>query len=62
MKVRDVIRRLTKDGWIKVAQKGSHPQFKHPIKRGKVTVAGKESDDLPEGTYRNILRQASLEE
>lgn len=62
MKVRDVIRRLTKDGWVQIAQKGSHRQFKHPIKPGKVTVPAKESYDLPEGTYRSILRQAGLED
>jgi predicted RNA binding protein YcfA (HicA-like mRNA interferase family) len=61
MKVRDLIRRLEKDGWVKAAQKGSHRQFKHPIKTGKGTVPGKISDDLPEGTYRSILRQAGLE-
>jgi len=62
MKVRDVIRRLEREGWIKVAQKGSHRQFKHPIKSGKVTVPGKESEDLTEGTYKSILRQAGLED
>ncbi|MCI0463357.1 MAG: type II toxin-antitoxin system HicA family toxin [Gemmataceae bacterium] len=62
MKVRDVIRRLADDGWVQVAQKGSHRQFKHPTKPGKVTVAGKPSADLPEKTYRSILRQAGLEE
>lgn len=62
MKVRDVIRRLADDGWVQVAQKGSHRQFKHPSKPGKVTVPGKLSDDLPEGTYRSILRQAGLQE
>jgi predicted RNA binding protein YcfA (HicA-like mRNA interferase family) len=62
MKVRDVIRRLIDDGWVKVAQKGSHRQYKHPTKPGKVTVPGKPSDDLPEGTLRSIWRQASLQE
>ena len=62
MKVRDVIRRLNEDGWVQVSQKGSHRQFKHPAKRGRVTVPGKPSADLPEGTYRSILRQAGLEE
>jgi predicted RNA binding protein YcfA (HicA-like mRNA interferase family) len=62
MKVRDVIRRLERDGWVKVTQKGSHRQFKHPHKSGKVTVPGKESDDIPEGTYKSILRQADLED
>jgi len=57
-----VIRRLTDDGWVKVAQKGSHRQFRHPTKPGKVTVPGKPSDDLAPGTYKSILRQAGLEE
>lgn len=62
MQVRNVIRRLEKDGRVKIAQRGSHRQFKHPIKSGKVTVPGKASDDIPEGTYRSILRQAGLED
>jgi predicted RNA binding protein YcfA (HicA-like mRNA interferase family) len=61
MKVRDVMRLLATDGWVQVAQKGSHRQFKHPTKPGKVTVPGKMSDDLPTGTYKSILRQAGLE-
>jgi predicted RNA binding protein YcfA (HicA-like mRNA interferase family) len=61
MKVRDVIRLLANDGWVQVAQKGSHRQFKHPTKPGKVTVPGKMSDDVPTGTYKSILRQAALE-
>jgi predicted RNA binding protein YcfA (HicA-like mRNA interferase family) len=61
-KVREVIRLLEKDGWVQVSQKGSHRQFKHPTKPGKVTVPGKMSDDLPAGTYKSILRQAGLEE
>ena len=62
MKVRDVIRRLVDDGWVKVSQKGSHRQFRHPTKPGRVTVPGKLSDDFPEGTYRSIMRQAGLED
>ncbi|VTU01519.1 family protein : Uncharacterized protein OS=Microcystis aeruginosa PCC 9432 GN=MICCA_3440007 PE=4 SV=1: YcfA [Gemmataceae bacterium] len=62
MKVRDVLRRLAGDGWVQVSQKGSHQQFRHPTKPGRVTVPGKPSDDLPEGTYRSILRQAGLED
>ena len=41
-------------------QKGSHKQFKHPIKPGKVTIAGKENVDIPKGTLNNILKQARL--
>jgi predicted RNA binding protein YcfA (HicA-like mRNA interferase family) len=61
MKVRDVMRLLANDGWVQVTQRGSHWQFKHPTKPGKVTVPGKMSDDLPVGTYKSILRQAGLE-
>jgi predicted RNA binding protein YcfA (HicA-like mRNA interferase family) len=60
MKVRDVIRLLEQDGWARIAQKGSHRQFRHPTKPGKVTVAGKMSDEVPRGTLRNLLRQAGL--
>ena len=62
MKVRDVIRRLQDDGWVQIGCKGSHRQFKHPIKPRKVTVAGKPSEDLDMGTYKSILRQASLDQ
>jgi predicted RNA binding protein YcfA (HicA-like mRNA interferase family) len=62
MRVREVIRRLIDDSWLQVSQKGSHRQFKHPpVKLSKVTVPGKLSDDIPIGTYKNILRQAELE-
>jgi predicted RNA binding protein YcfA (HicA-like mRNA interferase family) len=61
MKVREVLQLLTDDGWVQVAQKGSHRQFKHSLKPGKVTVPGKLSDDLPPGTLKSILRQAGLE-
>jgi len=62
MKVRDIIRRLTADGWAQVSQKGSHRPFKHPTNPGRVTVPGKLSDELPEGTRRSIFRQAGLED
>jgi predicted RNA binding protein YcfA (HicA-like mRNA interferase family) len=61
MKVRDVIRLLVGDGWTQVSQRGSHRQFEHPTKTGKVTVPGQMSDDVPTGTLRSILRQAQLE-
>jgi predicted RNA binding protein YcfA (HicA-like mRNA interferase family) len=62
MKVRDVIRFIEEDSWVMVAQKGSHRQFKHASKSGKVTVPGKMSDDLPIGTLNSILGQAELED
>ncbi|MFB2969808.1 type II toxin-antitoxin system HicA family toxin [Aerosakkonema sp. BLCC-F183] len=62
MKVRDVIKILENDGWYLARTKGSHRQFKHPIKLGAVTVSGKLSVDVPIGTLKNIWRQAGLEE
>ncbi|MDE3076082.1 MAG: type II toxin-antitoxin system HicA family toxin [Chloroflexota bacterium] len=62
MKVRDAIRRLEQDGWHLVATRGSHRQFKHLRKPGRVTVAGKPGDDdLAAGTLRSIWKQAGLE-
>ncbi|NEW86195.1 MULTISPECIES: type II toxin-antitoxin system HicA family toxin [Rhodopseudomonas] len=62
MKVRDVILLIEADGWIHIATRGSHRQFKHPWKPGRVTVAGKPSDDLAPGTFASILKQAGLKE
>jgi predicted RNA binding protein YcfA (HicA-like mRNA interferase family) len=55
-----VLRLLHDDGWFLVATRGSHRQFKHPLKPGRVTVAGKPSDDLASGTLNSILKQAGL--
>lgn len=60
MKVRDVIKRLQTDGWVLVATKGSHRQYEHPIKPGKVTIPGHPNDDLAPKTLASILRQAGL--
>ena len=49
MKVSEVLKALKDDGWFQVAQKGSHRQFKHPSKPGRVTIAGKPSDELARG-------------
>jgi predicted RNA binding protein YcfA (HicA-like mRNA interferase family) len=60
MKVRDVIRMVEQDGWYEVAQRGSHRQFKHPSKPGRVTIAGHPSSDMDKGTCNSILKQAGL--
>ena len=60
MKVRDVLERIEDDGWYQVAQKGSHRQFKHPTKPGRVTVAGHPSQDMDKGTVNSIFKQAGL--
>lgn len=60
MKVKEVIELLERDGWYLVRTRGSHRQYKHPVKKGKVTVAGKPSDDLGPGTLNSILKQGGL--
>ncbi len=60
--VKEIIRRLEDDGWTLVATKGSHRQFTHKVKKGRVTVPGKLSADLQPGTLKSILRQAGLED
>ncbi len=47
MKIRDVIKLIEADGWYLVVTKGSHRQYKHPSKSGRVTIAGHPGDDLP---------------
>lgn len=60
VKIRDLVKRLQEDGWTVARQRGSHQQFKHPVKPGLVTVAGKPSDDIAPGTLNSILKQARL--
>lgn len=61
MNSRKIIGLLEADGWIKRTQKGSHYQFKHPTKKGKVTVPHPKKD-LPIKTVLSILKQAGLNE
>jgi predicted RNA binding protein YcfA (HicA-like mRNA interferase family) len=60
MKVSDLLCLLRDDGWFLVATRGSHRQFKHSIKPGRVTVAGKPSHDLSPSIAKSILKQAGL--
>jgi len=60
MTTREILKILKKDGWIKVAQEGSHMQFKHPTKKGKVTIPN-HAGDIAKGTLKSILNQAGLE-
>jgi predicted RNA binding protein YcfA (HicA-like mRNA interferase family) len=59
MNSRDVIAALKTDGWREVAREGSHVQFKHPTKRGRVTVPHPKRD-LPIGTLKSIEKQAGI--
>jgi predicted RNA binding protein YcfA (HicA-like mRNA interferase family) len=62
VKVREVIRKLEDDGWYLVATRGSHRQYKHPAKLGRVTIAGHPNDDLAPGTLNSIRKQAGWKE
>ena len=57
-KVKEVIRMLLDDGWIEMYTKGDHRQFKHPTKKGKVTVRGKPSETLSQFLLNSIAKQA----
>jgi len=59
MQSREIIRRLKADGWFEVAHQGSHKQFRHSIKPGRVTVPFPRKD-VPVGTLRSIEKQAGL--
>ncbi|TPM73985.1 type II toxin-antitoxin system HicA family toxin [Mesorhizobium sp. B2-3-3] len=55
----EIIRLLEADGWYEVARKGSHAQFKHRDKQGRVTVPHPKRD-IPIGTLRSIEKQSGL--
>ena len=59
MNSRDVIAALQADGWYEVAHVGSHKQFKHKTKLGRVTVVYP-SREIPIGTLRSIEKQAGI--
>jgi predicted RNA binding protein YcfA (HicA-like mRNA interferase family) len=60
VKVRDVIRMVEQDGWYRVVIEGSHRQYKHATKPGRVTINGHPGDDMPKGTLGSIKRQTGL--
>lgn len=59
MKAREVEKLILNDGWNLVKQVGSHRQYKHPSKPGKVTIPW-HSGDLNNTTVKSILKQAGL--
>jgi predicted RNA binding protein YcfA (HicA-like mRNA interferase family) len=56
---REIIKKLKADGWFEVNQIGSHKQFKHPGKKGRVTVVHPKRD-IPKGTLKSIEKQAGI--
>ncbi len=59
MKSSELIKIIKDDGWYLVSVKGSHHQFKHDVKKGKVTVPHPK-DHIPKGTQNSVLKQAGL--
>lgn len=62
MKVKEAIKLIEEDGWYLKETRGSHRQYKHKIKKGRVTIAGKPSDDLHPKTLKSIFKQAQIEQ
>lgn len=62
VKYRDLLKQLKADGWEIVVIRGSHRQLKHPLKRGRMTVAGSPNDDVHPKTLKSIRRQAGWED
>jgi predicted RNA binding protein YcfA (HicA-like mRNA interferase family) len=60
MKVCEVLKLLRAEGWYLATTEGSHRQFKHTTKPGRVTVAGHPSEDIHPKTLNSILMQAGL--
>lgn len=62
MKVAYILKLLRNDGWQLIRTRGSHRQFKHPVKKGLVTVPGKPADEIKRGTLASILKQAKIKQ
>lgn len=61
MKVKEAIKLIEDDGWYLKETRGSHRQYKHNVKKGRVTIAGKPNDDLHPKTLKSIFKQAQIE-
>jgi predicted RNA binding protein YcfA (HicA-like mRNA interferase family) len=57
VKIRDLIKLIENDGWRLARMHGSHRQYKHPVKRGRVTVPGYTGDDVHPDALKSVLRQ-----
>ncbi len=60
MRFREVDKALKNDGWYEVKQVGSHHQYKHPTKLGKITVPEHGGKDIHPSIVKSIARQAGL--
>ena len=57
-KTKEVIKMLEADGWFYYKTKGDHRQFKHPTKKGKVTVNGPLNKEMDQRNLNSIWKQA----
>jgi predicted RNA binding protein YcfA (HicA-like mRNA interferase family) len=62
IKVREIIKIIEADGWYIVATRGSHRQYKHHAKSGRITISGHLADDLAPGTINSIFKQAQFKD
>ncbi len=60
MKIREAIKLIEDDGWYLITTGGSHRQYKHPTKQGRVTIAGHPNHDLAPGTLNSVFKQAQI--
>lgn len=60
MRFREVEKMILQDGWYEVKQVGSHHQYKHPTKSGKVTIPEHKCKDINMTVVKSILKQAGL--
>ena len=57
---REIIKILNADGWYEVRCVGDHHQYKHPTKKGTVTVPHPKKD-FPYTTVKSIFKQAGID-
>jgi len=62
VKYRELTQLIEADGWVRVTTRGSHRQYRHPVKKGRVTIAGKPNQDVGPSMRKSILKQAGLDQ
>ena len=60
-KVRDILAEIEADGWVLHRMRGSHRQYRHPVKIGKVTIPGHPGEDLAPEIVNSIHKQAGIQ-
>ena len=60
IKPREMEKLILADGWIFKNQVGSHRNYIHPTKTGKVTILFHQGKDLNRKTENSIRKQAGL--